>query len=360
MVMTMLAERFDAAKGQMLSILDQDGNVNKELEPRIPDDILLKGYRTMLLTRLADERALKLQRQGRLGAFPPCKGQEAAPIGPAMAMNDDDWFVWSFREMGGLLYRGVPLTTLLLYWMGNEEGSVYPSQVKATPSCVPVGSQIPHSVGLAYAERMRGSKGAAVAFFGDGGTSEGDFHEGLNFAGVMKTPNLFVCQNNQWAISLPRKEQTASATLAQKAIAYGFPGLLVDGNDLLAMYAASKEALDRARRGDGPTLIEAYTYRLGDHTTSDDATRYRLDTELKEWEKKDPLPRMRKYMIARGLWTELREKEAVLELSAFIEAAVKMAEEHPHQTLDEVFDHTYAELPPSLLKQKEALRGGRW
>jgi pyruvate dehydrogenase E1 component alpha subunit len=356
----MLAERFDALKGQMLSILDQDGKVNKELEPRIPDDVLLKGYRTMLLTRLADEKALKLQRQGRLGAFPPSKGQEAAPIGPAMAMQDEDWFVWSFREMGGLLYRGIPLRTLLLYWMGNEEGSNYPANIKATPSCVPVGSQIPHSVGLAYAERMKGSKGAAVAFFGDGGTSEGDFHEGLNFAGVMKTPNLFVCQNNQWAISLPRREQTAAATLAQKAVAYGFPGILVDGNDLLAMYAASKEALDRARKGEGPTLIEAFTYRLGDHTTSDDATRYRLEAELKEWEKKDPLPRTRKYLIERGLWTDAKNKELMQELTEFIEAEVKIAEEHPHPTLDEVFDHTYAELPPSLLKQRDDLRNGRW
>jgi pyruvate dehydrogenase E1 component alpha subunit len=356
----MLYERFDVTKGQMLTILDKDGKVNKELEPEMPDELLLKGYRTMLLTRMADDKALKLQRQGRLGAFPPCKGQEAASIGPALAMDKEDWFVWSFREMGGLLCRGVPLSTIFLYWMGNEEGSRYPPEVRATPSCVPVGSQIPHAVGLAYAERMRGGKGCALAFFGDGGTSEGDFHEGLNYAGVLRTPNVFVCQNNQWAISLPRAEQTASATLAQKALAYGFPGLLVDGNDLLAMYAAAKEGLERARSGKGPMLIEAYTYRLGDHTTSDDATRYRLESELKEWEKKDPLPRMRAYMTARGLWSEKKEKEAVQEFSELIEADVKKAEEHPAPTLDEVYAYNYAELPPALAKQRDSLREGRW
>jgi pyruvate dehydrogenase E1 component alpha subunit len=271
-------------------------------------------------------------------------------------MEKDDWTVWAFRELGNLIHRGVPLWRLYLYWMGNEEGSNYAEGQRITPSAVPVGSQVPHAVGIAYAGRYRGERSAVVCYFGDGATSEGEFHEGLNFAGVWKTPNLFVCQNNQWAISVPRVKQTAAKTLAQKAIAYGFPGIQVDGNDILAMYAASKEALDRARKGDGPTLIESYTYRMGDHTTSDDASRYRMEKELAEWTDRDPIKRFRIYLENKGIWSEDKDKALQEELSGIVEEAVKKAEAYPRPTLEDTFKFTYAEMTPDLLEQMEALR----
>lgn len=345
----MLTDEFDPLKGEMLRILDENGNVEKGLMPKMSKDQMLKAYRTMLLTRMADDKAVKLQRQGRLGAYPPSKGQEASQLGPAMALKEHDWLVWAFREMGGLLWKGVPLKTLYLYWMGNELGNVYPEGVRATPSVVPVGSQVPHAVGIAYASKLRGEKSVALAYFGDGATSEGEFHEGLNFAGVFRTPNVFVCQNNQFAISTRRAKQTASPTIAQKALAYGFPGILVDGNDVLAMYAASKEAVERARKGEGPTLIESYTYRLSDHTTSDDWRKYRSKEEVAEWERKDPLKRFRDFLTGQGI---LKDEESLLkELSEIVEKAAAEAEAVPAPSLSDVFVHTYAEMPPYLRGQ---------
>ena len=216
-------------------------------------------------------------------------------------------------------------------------------------------TQLPHAVGLAYAAQYRGDDVVVMAYFGDGATSEGEFHEGMNFAGVLRTPNVFICQNNQWAISVPRTRQTASRTIAQKALAYGFPGILVDGNDALAMFAATKEALDRARNGEGPTLIESYTYRMGDHTTSDDATRYRLEKEIAEWALKDPLKRFRRYIEERGIWNEVKEREMQDDIASFVEAEVKKAEGHPRPTLEDVFRYTYAEMTDDLKEQMEAL-----
>ncbi|MBP7087090.1 MAG: pyruvate dehydrogenase (acetyl-transferring) E1 component subunit alpha [Methanomassiliicoccales archaeon] len=345
----MLTDDFDPLKGEMLRIMDEEGNVDRSLAPKVPKDLLLKVYRTMLLTRLADDKAVKLQRQGRLGAYPPSKGQEASQLGPAMALKKDDWLVWAFREMGGLLWKEIPLKTLYLYWMGNELGSVYPDDVKATPSVVPVGSQVPHAVGIAYASKLRGEKSVALAYFGDGATSEGEFHEGLNFAGVFRTPNVFVCQNNQFAISTRRAKQTASPNLAQKAVAYGFPGILVDGNDILAMFAASREAVERARKGDGPTLIESFTYRLSDHTTSDDWRKYRSKEEVAEWERKDPLKRFRAFLTAEGV---LKDEDALLkELKEIVEKAAAEAGAVPAPSRADVFVHTYAEMPPYLREQ---------
>jgi pyruvate dehydrogenase E1 component alpha subunit len=270
-----------------------------------------------------------------------------------MALGDGDWMVWAFRELGALLLRGAPLWRTMLYWMGNEEGSRYGEGVNITPSSVPVGSQIPHAVGLSFASKYRNEKNVTLCFFGDGGSSEGDFHEGLNFAGVMKTPTIFVCQNNQWAISLPRELQTASKTIAQKATSYGFPGILVDGNDVLALYSATEEAVERARRGEGPTLIESYTYRLSDHTTSDDATRYRTEQELRYWTERDPIVRFRIYLTRKGLWDDAKEVALTAELGQFVEEEVKKAESFPPPTLDDVFGHTYAVMPEDLRAQLE-------
>ena len=347
----MLVDDYDPLKGKMLQILDKDGNVDKELEPKIDEKRLLEAYRVMLLTRTADEKSIRMQRQGRLGAYPPSKGQEASQVGPAMALTNEDWMVWAFRELGALLMRGAPLWRTMLYWMGNEEGSNYGDGVRITPSSVPVGSQIPHAVGMSFASKYRKEKGVALCFFGDGGSSEGDFHEGLNFAGVMRTPTIFLCQNNQWAISLPREKQTASKTIAQKAVSYGFPGILVDGNDVLALYSATKEAVERARRGEGPTLIESFTYRLSDHTTSDDATRYRTEQELKYWTERDPIDRFRIYLIRRGIWDDAKDKDLAAELGQFVEGEVKKAEDFPKPTLDDVFGHTYAVMPENLRSQ---------
>jgi pyruvate dehydrogenase E1 component alpha subunit len=352
----MLTDEFDPLQGKMLSILDKDGNVNKALEPKMSDSMLLNAYKTMVLTRMADDKAVRLQRQGRLGAYPPSKGQEASQIGPALALQKGDWLVWAFREMGALLLRGVPLWRLYLYWMGNEEGSAFESEVNITPSVVPVGSQIPHASGISYAMKYRKEPKVVLCFFGDGATSEGDFHEGLNFAGTMRTPAVFLCQNNQYAISVPRKLQTASPTLAQKACAYGFKGILVDGNDVLALYAATNEAVDRARKGDGPTLIESFTYRIGDHTTSDDATRYRLAEEMAYWTARDPIVRFRAYMLQRGLWDEKKEKEWADEASRIVEEEVKRAEGYAPPTLDDAFVHTYGSMPKDLKEQLEFMR----
>jgi pyruvate dehydrogenase E1 component alpha subunit len=268
-----------------------------------------------------------------------------------MALGQGDWVVPAFRELTALIWRGVHLFNLFLYWSGNELGNSYPDGVTVMPGIVPVGDQIPHAVGISYASKYRGEKTVAMTYFGDGGSSQGGFHEGLNLAGVLKTPTIFVCQNNQYAISVPRAQQTASKTIAQKAIAYGFPGILVDGNDVLALYLAASKAVERARAGEGPTLIESYTYRLGDHTTSDDATRYRTEEELRQWEARDPIKRFRKYLEGKGLWGEEMEKSAVAEETKQVEEESERALSQPSQTIDDVFNYTYKDTPPRLREQ---------
>jgi pyruvate dehydrogenase E1 component subunit alpha len=288
-----------------------------------------------------------------MGAYPPNRGQEAASLGPAMATTKDDWFVWAFRELTGLLWKGLPVLNYFLVWIGNEEGGRSTPGVHVTPAVVPVASQLPIAVGISYASMYRKEKTVTLGFCGDGATSEGDFHEALNGAGVFKAPTVFVVQNNQWAISVPRSRQTASLTIAQKACAYGFPGIQVDGNDLLAMYIASKEAVDRARNGHGPTLIEAYTYRLGNHTTSDDAKKYRQDAELKDWETKDPLIRLKAHMMGKGLLDEREDEVIWKNAKDLTELTVTQAEAHPGPAIEDVFKYTYAQMPPQLEEQLE-------
>ena len=353
----MLFESYNPLEGKMLQVVDENGLVKRELEPTMDSEVLLKAYRTMILARAADEKAVRLQRQGRMGAYPPSRGQEASQIGPALALQEGDWLVPGFRELGALLWRGVPLWRMYLFWAGNEEGSVYPEGVHVAPTVVPVGDQILHGVGISYASLIRKEKNVTMVYFGDGGSSEGSFHEGLNFAGVFKTPTVFVCQNNQYAISTPRERQTASRTIAQKASAYGFPGILVDGNDVLALYLAANEALERARNGEGPTLIESYTYRLGDHTTSDDATRYRKEEELKTWEGKDPLKRFRMYLEKKGLWNEGQEKAAWTDAQNTVEEEANRALSQTEPSIEDVFKFTYKEMPPELTQQLESLKG---
>ncbi|OGD28151.1 MAG: pyruvate dehydrogenase (acetyl-transferring) E1 component subunit alpha [Candidatus Aminicenantes bacterium RBG_19FT_COMBO_65_30] len=351
-----MIERFDPLKGERLRILDEAGEPRSDLDPGLPDTELRTLYERMARTRAADAKALKLQRQGRLGTYPPSRGHEACQVGLASAMGRDDWFFPYFRDLGMYITLGYPLADYYHLWMGNEAGLRTPDGLNIYPIAIPVGSQIPQAVGAGLAARYRKLPIAVVTTFGDGATSEGDFHEGLNFAGVFRTPNVFFCLNNQFAISVPRTRQTASATIAQKAVAYGFPGVQVDGNDVLAVFAASREALANARIGGGPTLIEAYTYRMGDHTTSDDAARYRSKEEVQEWERKDPLLRFRHYLGKKGLWDEAYEKSVQDEATAFVEDAVAEAEARPVATLEDIFAYTYAVTPPDLAAQLADLK----
>lgn len=344
-------------KIEYLSILDANGQLDTDLEPDIPEATLRSLYRSMLLGRLFDERLLDLQRQGRIGTFPPIKGQEAAHLGAVAQLDPNDWLVPSFRETAAEIWRGRSLENIIIANNGFEEAGAIPKESHDLPMAIPVGSQILHGVGLAWAVKYRKTGEVVMTFFGDGATSEGDFHEGLNFAGVFNVPAVFVCQNNQWAISVPLKDQTRSGTLAQKAVAYGMPGIQVDGNDILSVYVAAGEAVERARTGKGPTLIECVTYRLAVHTTADDPTRYRSDEEVDTWKKRDPLPRFERYLLKKGVLTDddlVTLREAVME---DIQAAVTRAEDEMKnlgQPL-QMFDHLYAELPPYLQAQKSQL-----
>ncbi len=325
--------------------MDSEGKVNESLRPKeLTDEAVKSLCEKMVYIRMANERALKMQRQGRMGTYASIEGEEAAQLGSEYALEKTDWIVPSFREHAAMWAHGVPMDDIYIYWRGSENGSHHPEGVNVLPVSIPVGSQMLHAVGLSWASKMRGEKQVAIAYFGDGGSSEGDFHEAMNFAGVFKTPTILICQNNQYAISTPRKIQTASKTIAQKAVGYGFPGVLVDGNDLMAMYAVTKEAVDRARSGDGPTLIEAYTYRLGDHTTSDDASKYRLKDEVLAWRPKDPLLRLQLYLGKKGLWDEKYEAQIREKFQKDIDEMVARVEAAPDPTLDELFAFTYAEM----------------
>ena len=327
-----------------LSILDEDGNVDKELEPKLKKPELIELYRQMVWARRTDERMLKLQRQGRIGTFGPSTGQEASQCAVAFAMKKQDWFAGAFREHGVRLLRGETLTRQLLYYNGHEEGNINDGAAnpRNLPISVIVGAQPLHAVGLAYAMRLQGeNETCAVTMMGDGATSEGDFHEAMNFAAVWNLPVLFVVQNNQWAISVPRSKQTKSATIAQKAIAYGMPGVQVDGNDALAVYAAALEALDRGRRGEGPTLIETVTYRLMMHTTADDQYKYRTKEEEETWWRRDPLVRFRAYLEAKKIWSEKDQEALEEEYKVEIEKQVKAFEEMSGWKPDAPFDHVF-------------------
>ncbi len=347
-----------AEKLEYLSILDENGQLDSSLEPRIEDPLLIRLYDAMVLGRRFDERLLNLQRQGRIGTFPPIRGQEAAHLGAVAHLKAGDWMVPSFRETAAEIWRGRSLENVIIANNGFNEAGTMPPDSRNFPLSVPVGSQILHAVGLAMAARYRQTDEVVMCFFGDGATSEGDFHEGLNFAGVRQSPVVFVCQNNQWAISVPLRAQTRTRTLAQKAAAYGMPGIQVDGNDLLAVYAAAGEAVDRARAGRGPTLIECLTYRLGVHTTADDPTRYRDEEEVRRWRERDPLIRFEKYLLDKGVLSRDGIDRIQADIEARIQAAVDRAEEQMRAMGDplEMFDHLYADLPPYLRWQRDQLK----
>lgn len=348
-------EEFHPLSGKTFCILDENGTLHTDYVPNFSDDELRTFYRWMIFARIADRKALNLQRQGRMGTYAPLEGQEAIQIGAATAMEPGDWLFPGYRELLACVIRGVPLWQFYLYWMGNEEGGRIPEGVNVFTVSVPVGTQMLHAVGMAWAAKLRKEKTVVVPFFGDGATSEGDFHEAMNFAGVLKTPNVFICENNQYAISVPLSKQTASPTLAQKAIAYGFDGIRVDGDDIFASYVATRAALDKARSGGGPTLIEAVTFRLGAHTTSDDPLRYRTEAEVEAWRKKEPLIRFDKYLRSKKIIGDDFVKQATAESEAQVEEAVKEAESVKAPGPNDIFEYMYSEMTPALKEQLASL-----
>lgn len=328
--------------------------IGQASRPDVSAEVALGIYRDMILLRTFDEKSITLQRQGRVGTFPPSLGQEAAEIGSAWALARTDWLVPSYRDHGALYVHGVPFAHVVLFAMGK--GQSIAGEARVLPNSVPISSHLPHAVGLAMAAQTLDEDAIAIAYFGDGGTSEGDFHEALNFAAVFKAPVIFFCQNNGWAISVPVSRQTATKTLVEKSVAYGMRGIRVDGNDALAVYQAVKEARARAVGGEGPTLIEAVTYRIGPHTTADDPTRYRSAEELAEWTAAgDPIDRLRVYLEGQG-WLAPDETERIRAAARErVNAAVEEAEAAPPVRSEAMFAAVYAELPEALIRQRADL-----
>ena len=346
-------------------ILREDGSVDKARDPNLPDATLVRMYEAMRLVRALDERCMNLQRQGRIGFYGTATGEEAAVVGSAVAMEPTDWIFPALRQGGALLYRGFPLKRYFAHLFGNVEsvemGRSMPChysdrEFNFVSWSSSMATQLPHAVGMAYGSKLRRTGEVAIGYMGDGATSEGDFHVALNFAGVWKVPVVFFCNNNQWAISVPFAKQTASNGIAVKARAYGFPGVRLDGNDVLGVYVATKEAAERARRGEGPTLIEAVTYRMMGHSSSDDPTRYRADAEVEAWRRRDPLARFRTYLAQRGAWDDAKEEALVARLQEEISQAIREAEAAGAPPTETLVTEVFAEVPWHLRREFEEMR----
>lgn len=343
----------------MLQRLSSEGVLTSDChnDPGMTDEQLLNAFRLMIQSRAIDEWAVSLTRQGRLLPYPSSIGQEANSVAGAMALRSDDWIVHAYRELGALLVRGLPITTHFKYWYGLEEGSRLDiERYHLAPVTIPIGSQLPHAVGLAFAERYLRRDRVVLCYCGDGATSQGDFHESLTFAGVWKTPTVFYVQNNQYALSTPREDQCAAPSIACKAEGYGFSGVQVDGNDVIAVYQVVGEAVRRARAGDGPTLIEGITYRVGAHTTTDDPSRYRAREEERGWERHDPVRRLQRLLLERGLLQENDTDALVAEARTRARQSFEEVEALADPDIEAGFLYTYSETPPVLLDQLERLR----
>ena len=346
-------KEFDPLKDRMLQVMDEGGAiVNSKWKPNLSDEEILEVYKFMNFARVADQMAVSYQRQGRMYTYPPNLGQEAIHAAVGNVMRSDDWLVPAFRELGTWLLRGAKLSDIFLYWGGYEDGAKFSDAPNFLPPSVPIGSQIPHAVGIAYGIKHLNKDGVVFAFLGDGGTSQGDFHEALNFAGVWKVPVVVVIQNNQYAISVPVQEQTASKNLALKSVAYGIPGIKVDGNDYLAMVAALTHAREWAEKGKGAVVIEGLTFRRGAHTTSDDPSLYRTEAEEKAWEARDPLYRLRIYLQSKKLWQDKDETPLLEQYKKEVDKEFSVYENHPPYSLDDVFGYHFEEFPADLKNQK--------
>jgi len=340
---------------EMFQVLDENGEiVNKDWVPDLSDDDLKELMRRMVYTRVLDQRSIALNRQGRLGFYAPTAGQEASQLGSHFALEEDDFILPAYRDVPQLIWHGLPLYQAFLFSRGHFHGNQFPEGVNGQSPQIIIGAQITQATGVALGLKKRGKKSVAVTYTGDGGTSQGDFYEGINFAGVYGAPAIFFVQNNQFAISVPVEMQTNAETLAQKGVAAGIPSYLVDGMDVLAVYAATKKAREHAVDGNGPTLIETMTYRYGPHTMAgDDPTRYRTEDMTNEWEKRDPLVRFRKYLEDKNLWSEDEENKVIEDAKDDIKKAIKQADDYPKQKVTDLIDIMFEELPSNLQEQME-------
>ncbi|GIO23647.1 pyruvate dehydrogenase (acetyl-transferring) E1 component subunit alpha [Oceanobacillus sp. J11TS1] len=341
-------------------VMDDEGNfVDNSYEKAINTELVWKLYYHMHRIRSFDRKAINLQRQGRIGTYAPFEGQEASQVGSALVFEEDDWIFPTYRDHGATLTFGADMVETLLYWNGRVEGSLPSKSKNIFPPAVPIASQIPHAVGASWGEKRKGNSNIAIAYFGDGATSEGDFHEGLNFASVFQTPTIFFNQNNGYAISVPIEKQMNSKTIAQKALGYDIPSKRVDGNDCFSVYFETKKAVDRARKGKGPSLIEAVTWRKGAHTTADDPSKYRPENQGKNII--DPITRLERFMKNYGYWQEEKVSAMQKDIITELETAVKEMEAYKHSSVEDLFDHVYSELPAHLTEQKvnyfEHIRG---
>ncbi|NUO54119.1 MAG: thiamine pyrophosphate-dependent dehydrogenase E1 component subunit alpha [Polyangiaceae bacterium] len=357
----------DTKAEDVVKVLREDGTLDPRHDPKLSKDEVLALYRAMVRTRVLDDRLVALQRQGRIGFHIGSLGEEAAILGSAFPLRKQDWLFPCYREFGAALWRGMPLQRYIDNMFGNANDPARGRQMpdhycfkaaKVTSVSSPIGTQIPQAVGFGWAAKMKKDDLATIVYLGEGATSSNEFHNGMNFAGVFKTPTVFFCRNNGWAISVPTERQTASRTFAEKAVAYGMPGVRVDGNDLFAVVKVTRDALARAARGDGPTLIEALTYRLSGHSTSDDPKAYRPDGTLDPWRAQDPIARLRKHLTVTYGWTEAQDKAIEAEVDAELKAAIKVSEETPAPSLESLFDQVFAELPWHLKEQQAELLNG--
>ncbi|GHF46206.1 pyruvate dehydrogenase E1 component alpha subunit [Deinococcus metalli] len=347
---------YDTAQAaeDLFQIVAPDGTVTRP--DLLPDaEIRVQLYRHMRRARHFDERGWVLYRQGRMGVFPPFGGMEASQVGTAAALTKDDWLFPTYRDTGAALTLGLPIARAIAYWRTSPHGWHMPDDLKVLPFYIPIATQYPQAVGAALAEQRQGTRNVAMAFIGDGGSSEGDFHEALNFAGALNAPCVFILQNNGWAISVPTRAQTRATNLSRRADGYGIPGVRVDGNDALATYHVTQEAVERARSGGGPTLIETVTYRVKPHTVADDPSRYRTDADTAGWDAKDPVLRLRTHLLSAGVLTEADEQAMLADIAAEFETALAEADGYPEPTPAEILDHVFAEPTPQLRRQREQI-----